>query len=129
MNSQIVDHDVLDMFGEKKEELCGERLYIVLHVVMTSLLSTWSVLYPGAVASQDTPTTWWVRQRSCGRYLRHLRENMAGIKEDYSMDDTVEKVKSGAKVRKGRGFGDSDRDSEHIQYESVEDTGGPGAMR
>ena len=95
------------------------------HVVMTSLLSTCPYCTPAPARSR--PQTHPPRGGcGCGRYLR---ENMAGIKEDYSMDDTVKKVKSGAKVRKGRGFGDSDRDSEHIQYESVEDTGGPGAMR
>ena len=47
---------------------------------------------------------------------------------EYCMDDSVERVKLSARVKKGRGFEDS-RDSERIQYESIEDTGGPGPMR
>ncbi len=35
---------------------------------------------------------------------------------------------SSSKTRKGRGF-DDNRSSEKIQYESIEDTGGPGPMR
>ena len=56
---------------------------------------------------------------------------MAGImeSEDYEMDDTVEKVKSSVKVRKGRGFGDQDRDYDKLQYESIDTTEGPGPMR
>lgn len=50
---------------------------------------------------------------------------MAGME----VDDSVEKVKSSAKVRKGRGFGDQDRDYEKFQYESIETTEGPGPMR
>lgn len=52
----------------------------------------------------------------------------AGI-TDYPMDDSVEKVKSAARMRKGRGFGDQDRDYEKLQYESIESTEGPGPMR
>lgn len=48
---------------------------------------------------------------------------------EYAMDDSsVERVKLSARVRKGRGFGDN-RDTERLQYESIEDTGGPGPMR
>lgn len=43
-------------------------------------------------------------------------------------DSAVERVKLSARVRKGRGFGDS-RDTERLQYDSIEDTGGPGPMR
>lgn len=54
-------------------------------------------------------------------------KKMAGI-EDYQMgDDSVRRVKAAVRVRKGRGFGDSEQ--EKISYESMEDTGGPGPMR
>ena len=42
--------------------------------------------------------------------------------------DGVLRVKSQAKLKKGRGFGD-DREAERLEYESIEDTGGPGPMR
>lgn len=45
-----------------------------------------------------------------------------------TMEDDVERVKHSARVRKGRGFGDS-RDVERLKYDSIEDTGGPGPMR
>ena len=52
---------------------------------------------------------------------------MAGI-EDFPMgDDSVQRVKAGVRIRKGRGFGESEH--EKITYESIEDTGGPGPMR
>ena len=55
---------------------------------------------------------------------------MAGIEEEYAMEDgSVEKVKSSAKMRKGRGFGDKDRDYEKLQYESIDSSEGPGPMR
>lgn len=44
-------------------------------------------------------------------------------------DGDVERVKAGARMRKGRGFAEHDRDSERVQYESIEDTGGQGPMR
>jgi hypothetical protein len=56
---------------------------------------------------------------------------MAGIEEDWDMEDNsmVDKVKSSVRVRKGRGFGDQDRDYESLQYESIDTSDGPGAMR
>lgn len=44
-------------------------------------------------------------------------------------DSQVERVKAGARMRKGRGFAEHDRDDERLQYESIEDTGGQGPMR
>lgn len=42
--------------------------------------------------------------------------------------DGVQRVKSQAKVKKGRGFVD-DRESERLEYDSIEDGSGPGPMR
>lgn len=55
---------------------------------------------------------------------------MAAIGEDYEMEDPVEKIKSSARVRKGRGFGLQDREyEERLNYESIDSTEGPGPMR
>ena len=55
---------------------------------------------------------------------------MAAMGEDYEMEDPVEKIKSSARVRKGRGFGVQDREyEERLNYESIDSTEGPGPMR
>ena len=42
--------------------------------------------------------------------------------------DGLMRVKSQAKVKKGRGFVD-DREAERLEYDSIDDNGGPGPMR
>lgn len=47
----------------------------------------------------------------------------------YKPFDDVDRVKAAARMRKGRGFGEQDRETEREGYDSIEDTGGQGPMR
>lgn len=78
--------------------------------------SFWSEPRGYKLTSPDTPLNWNLE----------IPRGIINIKMA-SMDD-VERVKHSARVRKGRGFGDA-RDSERLNYESIEDSGGPGPMR
>ena len=60
-----------------------------------------------------------------------LKQRACAIKmAAYHGDDSqVERVKAAARMRKGRGFTENDREDERLKYDSIEDTGGQGPMR